>query len=146
MRRFLVEQKFSCRGSVAAMAMATASPWTAVSVRNVPSLRKNSSSSSSSSLQGSCGVSVKRSDVQLRPQWRVHCRLRSSPLSSQSGKFSSGSGRGPTVVAPRAMTDEEQQTTTANVKEFLEDLKAVGRVSDFKPAVVILSKRSGSSK
>jgi len=103
--------------------MATASLWRGTSVGNVLRPRL----SSSSSPQRSCGLSLKSNGVQL-PQFQVHCRLRSGRLR----------GRATTVVAPRAVTDEEQQTATVNVKEFLEDLKAVGRVSDFQPTTVVL--------
>lgn len=42
---------------------------------------------------------------------------------------------------PRAAIQEQEQTASVSIKEFLEDLKAVGRVSDFQPTVVMLFKR-----
>lgn len=114
---FLLEHKSAVAMS-AAMAMATASPWTAM-------LASNSISHSNAASQRSCAFSLRSKCSPLR-QWQLPCRM-SSPQS----------GRTTTVLPPRAITEEDQQTTTVGIKEFLEDLKSVGRVSNFQPSILL---------
>ena len=108
-----------------AMAMATASPWTALPL----SVTNHAPSCRNSPLRPLCAAPFHKRGV--LPQRRMHCR----PLRSHRALSSPVDGRRATGVTWATIEDQEQeqaekQATAVSIKDFLEDLKAIGRVSD----------------